>query len=442
MDDPQSHEDPVSRSGDSAGEGSVPSPQPYASLPAAYHVWKWRILVTFCGFYLFVYLGRFNFWPVAPLVKEDLSLSHVEIGIINALLLWGFGLGDLVHGRLAETYGLRLWVAMGAVLTSVLNVATSFGTTAITIAVPWGIAGFVNAACWSPGISMISQWWPRRDRGIAMGILGTFSGGAMLLMWWVSGTVGAEFGWRAAFRYPPLVIAALGLAFYFLTRDRPADVGLPEYVEEDEVSSTPEAVSPERLKGFGPYKELLSNPRFQLASHVKGLENVVRYGLTTWVPTYYFEQGGLSIESTLMLTIVLPLGYLVAPPVAGLISDRLLHSARRPMVMASCLISAAALVAIALAPPVNVSLGAVLLFIGGVSMGLSPMSTVAIDIAGRRMSGTSSGLLDAHGYAYAGLQAIIFSVVLDMTGSPWPVVFIAMASTRIISAGMIAAVRV
>ena len=442
MDDPQSHEDPVSRSGDSAGEGSVPSPQPYASLPAAYHVWKWRILVTFCGFYLFVYLGRFNFWPVAPLVKEDLSLSHVEIGIINALLLWGFGLGDLVHGRLAETYGLRLWVAMGAVLTSVLNVATSFGTTAITIAVPWGIAGFVNAACWSPGISMISQWWPRRDRGIAMGILGTFSGGAMLLMWWVSGTVGAEFGWRAAFRYPPLVIAALGLAFYFLTRDRPADVRLPEYVEEDEVSATPEAVSPERLKGFGPYKELLSNPRFQLASHVKGLENVVRYGLTTWVPIYYFEQGGLSIESTLMLTIVLPLGYLVAPPVAGLISDRLLHSARRPMVMASCLISAAALVAIALAPPVNVSLGAVLLFIGGVSMGLSPMSTVAIDIAGRRMSGTSSGLLDAHGYAYAGLQAIIFSVVLDMTGSPWPVVFIAMASTRILSAGMIAAVRV
>ena len=108
----------------------------------------------------------------------------------------------------------------------------------------------------------------------------------------------------------------------------------------------------------------------------------------------------------------------------------------------SCLLSAAALVAIALAPPVNVALGAVLLLIGGVSMGLSPMSTVAIDIAGRHMSGTSAGLLDAHGYAYAGLQAIVFSVVLDMTGSPWPVVFIAMAATRLISAGMISAVRV
>ena len=277
---------------------------------------------------------------------------------------------------------------------------------------------------------------------MAMGILGTAAGGAMLIMWWITGSVGAEFGWRAAFRYPPLVIPVLGVAFYLLTRDRPTDVGLPEYVEEDPVSAEPEAVLPERLKGLGPYKELLSNPRFQLASHVKGLENVVRYGLTTWVPIYYFEKGGLSIESTVLLTILLPLGYLIAPPLSGVISDRLLHSARRPMVIVSCLVSAGALVALAFAPPVNVTLGAALLLSAGLAMGLSPLSTLAVDIAGRRMSGTAAGLLDAHGYAYAGLQAVVFSVVLDMAGSPWPAVFLAMAGTRIISAGMIAAVKV
>ena len=252
---------------------------PYSELPPRYHRWKWRVLLSFCGFYLFLYLGRFNFWPIAPLVQDDLVLTHLEIGMINALLLWGFGLGDLVHGRLAEAYGLRLWVLGGAVLTTVFNWVTSYGGSAMSIAIPWGIAGFVNAACWSPGISMLSQWWPRRDRGVAMGILGTFTGGAMLLMWWVSGFVGAEFGWRAAFRYPPLMITLMGVAFFLLARDRPSDVGLPEYVEDDEVSAAPEAIAPERLKGLGPYKELLGNPRFQLASHVKGLENVVKYGL-------------------------------------------------------------------------------------------------------------------------------------------------------------------
>ena len=289
---------------------------------------------------------------------------------------------------------------------------------------------------------MISQWWPRRNRGLAMGIVGTAAGGSMVMMWWISGYVGAEWGWRASFRYPPLIIAVLGIAFYFIARDRPSDVDLPDYVEEDEVSAAPEALDPARLKGFGPYKELLSNPRFLLASHVKGLENVVRYGLTTWVPIYYFEEGGLSIESTILLTILLPIGYLIAPPFAGFISDRYLGSRRRPMVIFSCATSAAVLVGLALAPPVNVTLGAVLLLIGGLSMGMSLMSTVAVDIAGRHMSGTSSGLLDAHGYAYAGAQALIFAVVLDMAGSPWPIVFVAMAVTRVICEIMISAVKV
>ena len=414
----------------------------YEDLPNSYHIFKWRVLLAFAGFYLFLYLGRFNFWPVAPLVKEDLSLSNFEVGLVNALLLWGFGLGDLVHGRLAETFGLRLWVMIGAILTTVFNVITSFATSAVTMAIPWGIAGFVNAACWAPGISMISQWWPRRNRGMALGIVGTAAGGAMVTMWWISGYVGAEWGWRASFRYPPLIIAVLGIAFYFIARDRPTDVGLPEYVEDDQVSATPEAIDPKRLKGLGPYRVLLGNSRFLLACHVKGLENIVRYGLTTWVPIYYFEEGGLSIESTVVLTVLLPLGYLFAPPISGIISARYLDSRRQPMVIFSCMVSALVLVGIAMAPPVNVTLGALLLLIGGLSMGMSPMSTVAVDIAGRRMSGTASGVLDAHGYAYAGAQALIFAAVLDMAGSPWPIVFIAMAVTRVVSAVMISRVKV
>ena len=172
------------------------------------------------------------------------------------------------------------------------------------------------------------------------------------------------------------------------------------------------------------------------------LENVVRYGLTTWVLMYYFEEGGLPIEATILPTILRPVGYLIAPPVSGIISDRFLGSRRRPMVNFSCAASAIVLMGIALAPPVNVTLGAVLLLIGGLSMGMSPMSTVAVDIAGRHMSGTSSGLLDAHGYAYAGAQALIFAAVLDMAGSPWPIVFLAMAVTRIVSGLMISRVKV
>ena len=234
----------------------------FDDLPRAYHVFKWRVLLAFAAFYLFVYLGRFSLYPLAPLVKEDLALSNVQIAVIWAMLFWGFGLGDVFHGRLAEVFGLRLWVMLGAVLTAVFNWATSFAASPVTMAIPLGLAGFVNAACWAPAMSMISQWWPRSRRGMAMGIVGTAAGGAMLVMWTLSGWVGAEWGWRAAFRYLPFISAVLGIAFYLLVRDRPADLGLPEYVEEDEVSATPESIDPERLRGLGPYRVLLGNPVF------------------------------------------------------------------------------------------------------------------------------------------------------------------------------------
>jgi sugar phosphate permease len=414
----------------------------YADLPRAYHVFKWRVLLAFAGFYLFAYLGRFSLYPLAPLVKDELALSNVEIALIWAMLFWGFALGDVCHGRLAEAFGLRLWVMVGAVLTAVFNWATSYATSSLTMAIPLGVAVFVNAACWAPAMSMISQWWPRSRRGVALGIVGTAAGGAMLVMWSLAGWVGAEWGWRPAFRYLPLISAVLGIAFYFLVRDRPADLDLPEYVEEDEVSAVPEAVDPQRLRGLGPYWWLLTNSRFVLACHVKGLENVVRYGLTTWVAIYYSEVGGLSIESTVFVTVLLPVGYLIAPPLAGFISDHFLGSQRRPLVISSCIASAVIIAIIALVPPSNEILGAVLLLSGGLAMGMSPMSTVSVDLGGRRMAGTASGVLDAHGYLYAGAQAIAFGVVLDMTGSPWPIVFLAMAATRAISTFMIWKVRV
>ena len=102
------------------------------------------------------------------------------------------------------------------------------------------------------------------------------------------------------------------------------------------------------------------------------------------------------------------------------------------MVMLSAAVSALALFGIALLPPANVQLGAALLLVGAFAMSLSPLAAMAVDIAGRHMSGTASGILDAHGYFYAGLQAVLFGWLLNISGSAWPLVFLLMAATRVL----------
>ncbi len=461
---------------------------------AEFRRWRHRVLFSYAAFYLFVYMGRFNHWPAGPVIREDLDFTHIELGIINACLLWGFAIGGFTHGRLAESYGYRFILVAGTLASVALNWVTSFGNSLWTIAIPWGLNGFANATVWAPGIGMLAQWWERGQRGRVMGVIGVAAGSAMLLMWLITGWTVAEFGWRAAFRYPPLLMLPAAVALFFMVRDRPSDVGLDNLDQtglavdgtaaEPEVQETPNSAdsvtqgsidlsspaewavsqtsaessndergirvregetrirvtesrarqTPTQDGPFTAYRILFSNWRFVATSQVKGLENVVRYGLTTWAPLYYFEEAGLSIETTALVTVALPVGYLSAPLVSGWISDVLLGGRRSPMIAASAIISAAALVGLAVISAENIYAGAALLFVGAFAMSLSMTSTLVVDMAGSKYAATASGVLDGHGYVYAGAQAIIFALVLDMAGAPWHYVFLGMAATRVLSA--------
>ena len=396
--------------------------------------WRNRVLFSYAAFYVFVYMGRFNHWPASPVMREQLDFTHVEVGIINACLLWGFAIGGMTHGRIAELYGYRLWLVTGTIASVILNWVTSFGTSLWTIAIPWGLNGFANATVWSPGIGMLAQWWQRGQRGRVMGLVGVAAGSAMLMMWLVTGWTVAEFGWQAAFRFPPLLMVPAAVALFFLVRDRPSDVGRNN-IDQDGISERSEPSNSSRdERPFTAYRVIFTNWRFVATSQVKGLENVVRYGLTTWAPLYYFEKAGLSIESTALVTVALPVGYLTAPLISGWISDALLGGRRSPMIAASAVISALALIGLAVVPAENVYAGAALLFIGAFAMSLSMTATLVVDMVGPKYASTASGVLDGTGYVYAGAQALIFALVLDTAGAPWHLVFLGMASVRILSA--------
>ena len=236
--------------------------------------------------------------------------------------------------------GLRLWVMVGAVLTAVFNWATSYATSSLTMAIPLGMAGFVNAACWAPAMSMISQWWPRSRRGVALGIVGTASGGAMLVMWALSGWVGAEFGWRTAFRYLPIISAVLGIGFFFLVRDRPADLACRSTVEGRRYRQRQKLVDPARLR-VSDLPGLLTNCPVPSWPASQGLENVSARP-DDLGSRLLLEVGGLSIGPPYSVTVLLPVGYLIAPPLS--VHSDFSSGARDGPWSFSCLVSQCAII--------------------------------------------------------------------------------------------------
>lgn len=413
----------------------------FADLPDAYHIWKWRVLIAYCVFYSVNYVGRFNFSLIQTEIITDLGITRADTGWINSWMFWGFAFGDMVHGRLGERFGYRNILLLGAIGTGLFNIIASFGSSITGLLIPWAVVGFVNAATWAPGIGLLAQWWSRRERGRALGMVGAAAGLAMLVVWIVAPWVAANFGWRAALRYPPLMITLLGIALFFVTRDRPRDVGLPEYIESDDVSKEAESASEGSEKGLKAFFHLLSNWRFFVACQVKGLDNVVRYGIVSWAPIYYVQVSGMDLKQMGWVTFAYPLGYMWGPICGGYISDRFFKSNRSIVIIISGLLSGVAVMGIALIPADNIPLAVLLLIVGGFFVNMNPIQALAVDLAGRKLAGTASGVLDAHGYIYGALQAMFFGWLSLAVPNGWFWVFTIMAATRLISVGAIWRVR-
>jgi sugar phosphate permease len=82
-----------------------------------------------------------------------------------------------------------------------------------------------------------------------------------------------------------------------------------------------------------------------------------------------------------------------------------------------------------------------LMILGRFTLTMALTTALGVDLAGRKISGTASGLLDAHAYLYNGLQALVIGRILDATGGNWTLVFLLLAASRVISAGMMLTVR-
>jgi OPA family glycerol-3-phosphate transporter-like MFS transporter len=87
------------------------------------------------------------------------------------------------------------------------------------------------------------------------------------------------------------------------------------------------------------------------------------------------------------------------------------------------------LAGIAFVSPTNLPLGMALMILGGFTLTMAPTTALGVDLAGRKISGTASGLLDAHAYLYNGLQAFVIGRILDSTCGNWMLVFLFLAAS-------------
>lgn len=404
--------------------------QTYGYTPAEYSKFKsyaWKMLLSFGLTYMFFYNGRQNINLVLTQMAEGLGSTTAAMGVVSSALFWCYAFGQLINGRLGAYFGYKRFMMFGVAASAVLNVAISFQHSIPVIAVLWGLNGYCQSMVWSNGVGVLNRWWPKARRGFASGLATAFSGVAqvvtyMTIMFCMD--LNPEWGWRAAFRYPMIPMALMLIVFAFLFKTKPEDVGLKPFVEEDAAAEARDAALSAEIekKGFlYPYKMLFSEPKVIVFCLISAIAGVGRYGLLTWVPTYFTEAMGLSIKDGIFSAILLPTGQACAMFVFPFITDKVFKGKREPMLALASVVTFVGMIALALIKTQTAA--SLMLFVVGVSgMVTGVIWAVAGDMGGRAFSSTVVGMLDWAVYMGAAIQASVFGYVKDAFG--WSAIFV------------------
>ena len=394
----------------------------------------WLMLLSFGITYLFFYNGRQNINLVMIQMAEELGSTTATLGVVTSALFWCYAFGQLINGRLGAFFGYKRFMMFGVFASAVINVIISFQHSIPVIAVLWGLNGFFQSMVWSNGLGVLNKWWPKNTRGFASGLATAFTGFAQVVTYltillcldW-----NPDWGWRAAFRYPMIPMVLMLIAFGLFFKEKPEDIGLENF-KEDAAQELHDKQLMEKInqKGyFYPYKIIFSEPKVIIFCFISAIAGIGRYGLLTWVPTYFTEHLGLSIKDGIFSSILLPFGQACAMFIFPFITDKLLKGKREPMLIIASVVTFCGMLCFPFIT--NQPLASAMLFVLGVSaMVTGVIWAIAGDLGGKVFSSTVVGILDWAVYMGAAIQSLIFGFVKDHFG--WPSIFITIGTLYIL----------
>jgi len=191
-----------------------------ASRPYPSPVYAWYVVVVLFLAYVVSFLDRQILSLLIEPIKRDLQISDTTISLLHgfafAIFYTAFG---IPLGRLADSRSRKAIVIAGITLWSLMTSACGFAkTVAMLFAARIGVA--VGEAALSPSAySMISDYFPRGKRGLAMSLfsLGIFAGAGMAFLFgglvasWAAEVVAGSEGLLSRFKPWQLTFILCGL---------------------------------------------------------------------------------------------------------------------------------------------------------------------------------------------------------------------------------------
>lgn len=293
--------------------------------------YKWWVVFMLWFVCFFNYADRQAIFSVFPLLKAEMNLSDVQLGVVGAAFMWVYaGFGPLA-GLIGDKLQRRTLIIGGLIFWSIVTVATALSTNYWHLVMFRALEGLGEAFYFPASMSLISDYHGPDTRSRAMSFhqssvyAGTIAGGT------VAGFLGQYYGWRSSFYLFGGGGILLGALLLFLLRETPRGAA-EEHAGGDEAHA---ALNLRQGNVLGTIRELFGNPMVRVLMAVFVGANFVAMIFLTWMPSFLYRKFNMSLalaglSGTAYLQIASVLGVLTG----GVLADRLARRHRGGRMMA------------------------------------------------------------------------------------------------------------
>ena len=276
--------------------------------------YKWLVVAMLWFVCVFNYADRQAIFSVFPLLKTEMGLSDIELGLMGSSFMWVYAIVGPFAGMLTDRFARKTLIVGGLVFWSLVTLATALSAVYWHLVVLRALQGLGEAFFFPAAMSLISDYHGKETRSRAMAInqsgvyAGTILGGA------VAGLIAQWHGWRACFILFGALGTLLGAVLLFTLRE-------PLRGQAEETQHGSVDLSGNLLTGL---RNTFAHPMSLVLMAVFTGANFVAVIFLTWMPSFLFNKFHMSLSMAgLNGTAYLQIASVCGVLTGGWLADRL-----------------------------------------------------------------------------------------------------------------------
>lgn len=248
------------------------------------------------------YIGKVNYAANINQVMSFYGVDHAAAGLVSTFLFFSYGVGQFVNGFLCKKYNLK-WIIFASLMVSgIINLAVALTPSFEIVKYLWLVNGFALSVLWPCVIRLLSENLSKKYMAKASVIMGTTVASGTFAIYAASAVFASFNAFKLAFIAAAVFMPLVALIWIFSVSkitEQAREATADDDVEEQQAEK-------KQARSGADAKTMLFILVGVLAVYAI-VTNLIKDGLTTWIPSILKENYGLDDSFSIILSLALPL---------------------------------------------------------------------------------------------------------------------------------------